>query len=282
MYGTSPLSCGGCLPCRIKQKRLWTYRQVLESYIHEENSFVTLTYSDEHLPKDGSVDPIHLKNFLKRFRKAISPRVVRFYAVAEYGEKSLRPHYHLSMFGTGQLDGDCIQKKWGMGHSLTAEFTPATAAYTCGYVVTKWKHKIKPDPVLGSLHKEFQRQSNRPGIGADAMAIIANSIDTIGGLNELQRVGDVPHSIKTGGKKISLGRYLVDKLRDEIGMSDEQKKAIKQSYLTETGLEMLALYELHIKNGKAVSLRDAVTRENHQAVLNMEGREKIHSARKTL
>lgn len=283
MYaGTIPLSCGGCLPCRIAQTSLWKSRQILESYTHEENAFVTLTYSDEHLPKGGNLEPETLKLFIKRLRKAISPKKIRYYAVGEYGEQSLRPHYHLSIFGLSQLDAPIVAKKWGLGHTLTAEFNAATAAYVCGYIVTKWKNKINPDPRLGDLTPEFNRQSNRPGIGAPAMEFISNAIHTTGGLNELAHVGDVPHSVKIGNKKITLGRYLTRKLRDEVGMSDEQKQAIKQSFFTETGLEMLALFEHKIKTQQAVSLQNAVVQEYHQAVLNKIARHKIHEGKKSL
>ncbi len=283
MYaGTIPLSCGGCLPCRIKQTSLWKSRQILESYTHDDNSFVTLTYSDENLPEGGNLEPDHLKNFIKRLRKALEPSKIRFYAVGEYGEKSVRPHFHLSIFGMSQFDAGIVEKKWGLGHTLTAEFTPATAAYVCGYIVTKWKNKIRPDPRLGNLTPEFNRQSNRPGIGAPAMSVLSDALHSAAGLNELERVGDVPHKVKVGGKNLTLGRYLTQKLRTEVGMPDDQKAAIKQSFFTEAGLEMLALFEHKIKHGKAISLQDAVASEYSQAVLNKVARHKIFEGRKTL
>lgn len=283
MYaGTIPLSCGGCLPCRIKQTSLWKNRQILESYTHDENAFVTLTYSEEELPKDGSVSPTTLKLFLKRLRKALSPRKIRFYAVGEYGEKSLRPHYHLSLFGASISDELIVQKAWGFGHTLTAEFNAATAAYVCGYITHKWKNKIDPDPRLGTLHPEFNRQSNRPGIGGPAMAVISDAIHTPGGLNELERVGDVPRYLQIGKRKISLGRYLVQKLREEVGMPDDQIKAIKQTFLMETGYEMLRLFENKVKAGEAISLQNAVVQEHHQAVLNQLSRHRIFEGKKSL
>lgn len=42
-------SCGQCLPCRVKYRRLWTHRCLLEQRMHSDSSFLTLTYSDEKM-----------------------------------------------------------------------------------------------------------------------------------------------------------------------------------------------------------------------------------------
>ena len=45
------LPCGQCIGCRLERARQWALRCMHESSLYEENSFVTLTYDDEHLPK---------------------------------------------------------------------------------------------------------------------------------------------------------------------------------------------------------------------------------------
>jgi len=107
--------CGQCVSCRLKKSREWALRCTHEAKMHDENCFITLTYNNENLPSDGSLDKSHLQKFFKRLRKKVS---FRYFAAGEYGEvcKSCkqsrvrckcpsfissigRPHYHICMFG---------------------------------------------------------------------------------------------------------------------------------------------------------------------------------------
>ena len=97
--GLMEFGCGQCIPCRIGKRRLWTHRILLESFTHDYNSFVTLTYDESHLPEDGGLNHGHVQKFLKLLRKKVAPAKVRYFVVGEYGEKSGRPHYHLALFG---------------------------------------------------------------------------------------------------------------------------------------------------------------------------------------
>ena len=106
-----PVGCGQCLPCRINKRREWTFRLELEASLHEHNSFVTLTYADQFLPEDGSVNPRHTQLWLKRLRKVLDPRKVRFFLCGEYGDQTFRPHYHACLFGVG-LDDAHLDRDW--------------------------------------------------------------------------------------------------------------------------------------------------------------------------
>ena len=44
--------CGQCKGCRVNKRRQWTHRILLESMCHESSAFVTLTYDNDHLPKE--------------------------------------------------------------------------------------------------------------------------------------------------------------------------------------------------------------------------------------
>ena len=99
LEGRGEVGCGQCRNCRINRRREWVGRMILEAKEHLFSSFVTLTYDDEHMPKDGSLCKKHLQQFIRRLRKALYPRKIRYYAVGEYGDKSWRPHYHLIVFG---------------------------------------------------------------------------------------------------------------------------------------------------------------------------------------
>ncbi|MCE3047900.1 hypothetical protein LW137_00305 [Helicobacter sp. faydin-H23] len=79
--------------------------------------FVTLTYSNEFLPSPPSVSKRELQLFLKRLRKALGDKKIRYYACGEYGDTFLRPHYHLIIFGMGNTSEEVklIEKIWNKG-----------------------------------------------------------------------------------------------------------------------------------------------------------------------
>jgi len=90
--------CGQCIGCRLEKSRQWAIRCVHESKCHDDNIFVTLTYNNENLPKDGSLCLADLQKFMKRLRKKYGAGI-RYFACGEYGEKLKRPHYHVCIFG---------------------------------------------------------------------------------------------------------------------------------------------------------------------------------------
>lgn len=93
------LPCGKCIGCRLERSRKWAMRCVYEAQLHDENSFLTLTYAPENLPSNGSLCKRHLQLFMKRLRKAYPGGKIRYFACGEYGEKFSRPHYHVILFG---------------------------------------------------------------------------------------------------------------------------------------------------------------------------------------
>ena len=78
------LPCGRCVGCRLERSRQWAVRCMHEASMHMFNSFVTLTYDDDHLPEYNSLNYKHFQDFMKRLRK--SHNGVRFYMCGEYGE----------------------------------------------------------------------------------------------------------------------------------------------------------------------------------------------------
>ena len=99
--GVEAYGCGQCLPCRVNRRRIWTHRVLLEAIKSSESSFITLTYDDENLPENGSLCPSHVRDWLKRIRKKVEPRKLRYFLVGEYGDETKRPHYHVALFGVG-------------------------------------------------------------------------------------------------------------------------------------------------------------------------------------
>lgn len=107
------LPCGRCQGCRLEHSRQWAVRCVHESKLHPVNCVVTLTYDDEHLPKDGSLCYRHFQLFMKRLRRW-SPVKFSYFVCGEYGELKKRPHYHAALFGFDFLDKKlCLTSKSG-------------------------------------------------------------------------------------------------------------------------------------------------------------------------
>lgn len=79
------IPCGKCIGCRLDYSRDWAVRAVHESMLYKNNTFVTLTFDDEHLPDDKSLNKGYMSSWMKRFRKKFG-NDIRFMMCGEYGE----------------------------------------------------------------------------------------------------------------------------------------------------------------------------------------------------
>lgn len=244
-----PFGCGQCLPCRINRRRLWAHRIILESTQHAENSFVTLTYAADTYPEGGSLDPAHAKRWLHRLRRAVRPLRFRYFLVGEYGEETQRAHYHAAMFGLGMQFQSAFIHTWQKGFVHVGELNHDTAGYIAGYVTKKLT--AHADPRLNGRHPEFARMSLRPGIGARAMSDVAKTLNDSIGADLVNRTGDVPGVLHHGRKKLPLGRYLTQKLRDEMGVTEP--KSLERYKEEMQALRATSTYRLHSQDpGPAV------------------------------
>lgn len=85
--------CGRCLYCQQHRADDWVTRQFCEASVSTQVFFTTLTYDDPHLE---DISRYTLQCFFKRLRKA--GLVFRYIALAEYGPKTCRSHYHILFF----------------------------------------------------------------------------------------------------------------------------------------------------------------------------------------
>lgn len=215
------VGCGKCLGCLINRRRKWTLRNILELRCHREAIFVTLTYTDETIHPLGHLVPRDLTLFLKRFRKAIEPIKVRFYACGEYGGKSLRPHYHLILYGVGAEFSNTILRTWNKGMIDVKSATKENIEYVAGYCTKKLLNS--DTRISRGMPKEFVRSSRRPGIGVPALAVLADKWN-------LQMDGqDVLRSLKIGAVDYPLDRLMREKLRNLV-FTKEQIEQIKEVY----------------------------------------------------
>lgn len=271
---------------------------LLESRLHGDSSFVTLTYDEEHLPEEGSLNPRHTQGWLKRLRKSLGADRVRYYLVGEYGESTWRPHYHVALFGypaceRGRTEhresvccGSCqrIKETWGFGGVDVGELTLESAQYIAGYVTKKltvpdsevnrlWR--IQRNCLLGERHPEFARMSRRPGIGAGAMSVVGSSLLQSVGVAFAEIVLDVPNVLMHDRKKWPLGRYLVRKLREEVGRDVEAPEAVRGAYVeTLRAMYREALVQAENKNKTVGKI---VVDANQGKRLNLQSRMKIYS-----
>lgn len=163
------LPCGKCVECLLERARDWSVRCVHEASIHENNCFITLTYSDENLPKDSKLEYFDFQLFMKRLRKYAN-KEIGFFMCGEYGETTGRPHYHACIFGFDFEDkkkvrenfqGDTVwnsetlTKLWGKGHTELGSVTQQSAGYVARYILKKQQGD----------KKAFQKMSTKNAIG---------------------------------------------------------------------------------------------------------------------
>lgn len=127
---------------------------------------------------------------MKRLRKWLDHKKIRFFHCGEYGENFGRPHYHAIIFGHDWSDkklkfvtkrGDKVytsnklDELWTHGITSTASVTFESCAYVARYVTKKVTgqsaihHYNKIDyetgEILSERTPEYVTMSRRPGIG---------------------------------------------------------------------------------------------------------------------
>lgn len=295
--------CGQCLPCRVQKRRLWRSRIMIEAMQYTDNAFVTLTYNDKSLPVidapdglsgAGTLEPAHLRNFLKRLRKEL-PNEIRFFAVGEYGGETWRPHYHLALFNfsncargltlqsplsSRRLASKCcsqcsmVERIWGNGDIELRALDPGKSGYLAGYVTKKMTKK--EDARLLGRHPEFSRQSNgggkskfKGGIGAPGLDAMAKIIRQY---TDPKNLIDVPTHLLHEKKQLVLGRYLRKKLRQRLELKEETPLDVQQEIWAATMRPVLRYTQIN-KEG-VVSLKEAF------ALLNAPYAEKLEAQMK--
>lgn len=197
------LPCGQCIGCRLNHAEGWAIRMVHEAQFHEENSFITLTYSEDNLPENGSLNYEDVTKFIKKLRKALEntpyDKKLKYFRVGEYGDQLSRPHYHIILFGfdfsypieyknkpsVRILESDQGDKKyysssfltdlWSKGFCNIGEVNYNTCMYVAKYVTKKVngskKHdhyeKLSPYGEYIQLEQEKSSMSRRNGIGKE-------------------------------------------------------------------------------------------------------------------
>lgn len=195
------LPCGRCIGCRLDRGRDWAVRCMHEAKLFANNTTLHLTYKDEKLPIYGThrrgPSPVptlrysDIQKFLKRLRKEFMGHEpgpsrsypIRYFVAGEYGETTLRPHYHMLLFNFDFFDkqrwgqnytSETLNDIWGLGNTQLSEATPERVAYVTRYALKKVygraaeNHYQHIDPATGEVFQrapEMAHMSRRPGIG---------------------------------------------------------------------------------------------------------------------
>lgn len=196
------LPCGRCIGCRLDYAKNWANRMMLEAKKSPDNFFITLTYNEEEVPKrkiythdnkhyKGEVLTLRksdLQKFFKDLRNIYSRNYCfsnsfKYYACGEYGDKTLRPHYHICLFNCKYFDdleykykdsqgfihytSTKLDNLWKRGLTEICNFSWHTASYTARYVVKKHFGIDARYYKDAHLDEEFVLMSRRPGIAFD-------------------------------------------------------------------------------------------------------------------
>jgi hypothetical protein len=209
---------------------------LLETEYHRYASFLTLTYADGDLPRNGEGVPVLYKPDLTDMWKSIRYHfgAFRYFAVGEYGMQADRPHYHAILwtdwepFSRDKEFGDL----WEKGFHTLREADEIKMAYCAKYTtkgMTSDDHKgLKGRPV------EFSTMSRRPGIGHAALERFEKSYTTYNGACAIATYGDIGAAYRYRGKAYPLSGYMRRQLRERLGIpkyrKDRSELALKDDY----------------------------------------------------
>lgn len=165
------VSCGQCLPCRIRKRSQWLSRIQLESLSSVSRSFWTLTYEDCEsltLPQIKEHTRTLFNSLRKSELRAGNRNMIRYFGCLELGGSFGRPHMHFLIFNLaanlyrpspylrGLPRPTVTLPLWPHGLVDIAQFNNATATYVCKYLTEFTKEDdFKPVPF----------RTIRPGIG---------------------------------------------------------------------------------------------------------------------
>lgn len=188
---------------------------------HDNASFVTLTYSDNNLPDNGSLVKADLQKFVKRLRKNIGDRRIKYFAAGEYGDSTNRPHYHAILFGVGLSEEDkmIVMASWPFCDwtqpSIRKKSFGAAEAdsirYVCQYIDKKY---------TGELEYEMY---TRHGL-VPPFRLLSQGIGERYAIDNRKQIDELGY-ITVKGIKNSIPRYYINKLDLDV---DKLRKAAQE------------------------------------------------------
>lgn len=169
--------CENCIECRLEYARQLAVRCVHEAEIHEKNTFITCTYSDQNL-----TSPIlqyrDFQLFIKRLRNETNDPF-GYVVTGEYGEINKRPHWHALLFNyqfpdleylrTSELGdklykSNLLEKLWGKNDpkrkpNEIGDVTFHSAGYVARYSAKKLVHDFDFNDNFKPIHKRSSKHA---------------------------------------------------------------------------------------------------------------------------
>lgn len=249
-YRFNTVPCGRCGACRHNRVNDWAFRLKWEMRAPTTYStaFVTLTYAPEHETKINqntgelldypTLVPDELQKFWKRLRKYQAKHFptfekLRYFAIGEYGTRTIRPHYHALIFNlhpslcqiNDQLGKLRINRKltqiWGLGSVDVGTITEASIKYVATF------HMLPNDRLDQSGRiREYATMSRNPGLGLHYVQ-----------KNTKLHQENLQLFVHKDGFKHRLPRYYKEKIftsePERLKIRITQKSQLQQNHLTQ-------------------------------------------------
>lgn len=166
---TDILPCGKCPECLKKRQSGYMCRCIEEAKKRGNIWFITLTYSDEHLPKIDGI-PSLCREDIKKWKREVRRSYLKknglkfpdfsFLLCGEYGPRTYRPHYHGFICGLDKYHAMLLSRYWEDNYGFTVfksvPFTSKDTSCVARYVS---KYCVKPDGL-----KVFSDKVEKPRI----------------------------------------------------------------------------------------------------------------------
>lgn len=238
---TSVVPCGRCISCLKRKSNAWAFR--LEQELKRSTSaiFLTLTYEDEHLPRENITNtyinydtgeitdyiykdvPVLRKkdyqDFTKRLRRTLekqSQTKIKYYACGEYGSNNTqRPHYHAIIFNLPQnylQDFTILNKIWNKGNIYLGDCNANSIRYVTKYIMKGKDNKQTTKP------KEFSLMSKKMGLNHLTPQML-----------KYYQQNPTTTVTLAGGVKTPLPRYFRQKLYNDVELHKLRIEALQKS-----------------------------------------------------
>lgn len=287
-YPSFKLPCSKCIECRLEYARQWAVRCVHEAKVHPENSFITLTYDNEHLEQQ-KLQYKHFQDFMKRLRYACPERKIGFFSTGEYGdgEQAIknntpsialngdivykRPHWHAITFnwqpkdliykytndrGDKLYSSETLDTLWGHGITEIGSVTFQSAGYCARYAAKKLVHGKDDEHEFHPISKK----SSRHAIGKKFLELYWQDIFNYGKV------------ILPDGKESAIPRYYEKWLhKNQPAAWEKYIQNIKQRRCENAALKSQTIQENYSKGQEARHQRNRhtplITQSQHRKII---------------
>lgn len=234
--------------------------------VSDSAHFITLTYDTKTVPLTDrgfmSLTKRDLQLYFKRLRKlhekqrrSEGGRKISYFAVGEYGSRTMRPHYHAIVFNASAYN---LELAWSLdgqklGNVHFGDVTGASIGYCCKYM-----HKAKKIPA----HKNDDRQSEF-GVMSKGLGLSYLSDE----MNRWHLANDERmYCNLTDGRKVAMPRYYKQKIytdehRKRCADKALQKRVAEENKIVDTiGLDVYEHNRRQAISADAARVKKSATR----------------------